>query len=199
MKRILLLTVLLISIFGLSGCASKGKTMALAPKGTKIEKPKSGEAQIVFMRASIYLGGRNFSIFEIIDDKPVIVGTLASFTKIAYSLSEGKHIFMVSFTGGHSGLMEVDAVAGKTYYSYMTVHSGMFSTSTSFEPYDKSVSQKRLDGYLKACDLVLVDEKTLAWVKKNEYDIMENYKEALEDWNDEDDEDRVRLLASDGR
>ena len=187
------------SIFGLSACASKGVTMALAPKGTKIEQPESGKAQIVFMRASSYYGGKNFSIFEIIDNKPVVVGTLAPYTKVAYSLTEGKHMFLVSFTGGHSGLMEVDAVAGKTYYSYMKVHAGMFASSTSFEPYDKSVSQEDIDGYLKACDLVVLNEKTLAWVKKNQYDITQNYKEALEDWNDEDDEDRVRLLTSDGR
>jgi len=199
MKRIVILTVLLIGIFSLSGCASKGNTMALAPKGTKIEKPESGKAQIVFMRASILDGARNFSVFEIIDDKPVVVGTLAPYTKIAYSLTEGKHMFMVNFTGVSSALMEVEVVAGKTYYSYMKVHAGMFSASTSFEPYDKSVSQEDIDGYLKACDLVTINEKTLAWVQKHNYDITQNYKEALEDWNDEDDEDRVRLLASDGR
>ncbi len=199
MKKILLLTVLLASIFGLSGCASKGNTMALAPKGTKIEKPESGKAQIVFIRASMYLAAKNFSIFEIIDDTPVIIGTLAPYAKVVHTLSEGKHVFMVSFTGEHSALMEVEVLNGKTYYSYMTVHPGMFTTSTSFEPYDKSVSQEDIDEYLKACDLVTINEKTLAWAKKNEYDIMQNYKEALEDWNDEDDEDRVRLLASDGR
>jgi len=199
MNKIVLFILLIVAIVGLSGCASKENTMALAPKGQKIETPKDGKAQIVFMRPSILNGAVNFSVFEIIDGEPFVIATLAPYSKVVHSLEEGTHTFMVNFTGADSALMEVTAKAGKIYYSYMAVHAGFFSTSISFEPYDKSVSMKDINEYLNSCDLVVMNHKTQQWATKHQRDIRANYKEALEEWNDEDDKDRVRLLASDGR
>ena len=106
---------------------------------------------------------------------------------------------MVNLGGASSGLMEVTTQEGKTYYSYMKMHSGMFSGSTSFQPYDKSVRIEDINEYLNSCDLVVMNDKTHQWAKIHQKDILANYKEALEEWNDEDDKDRVRLYAEDGR
>ncbi len=127
MKKILLFTTLLIVIFVISGCGGKNVTMTFAPKGKKIEKPKSGKAQIVFMRASILAAARNFSIFEIVDGKPLIVSILPAYGKSVHELEPGKHIFMVNLGGASSGLMEVTTQEGRTYYSYMKMHSEMMN------------------------------------------------------------------------
>ena len=195
-KRILLLTILMV-ILSLSGCSGKVVHMKEADKNAVIQAPDKGQSLIVFVRTGVYGVAKQTSIFEIIDNRPHLVGILASGKKVAYTTTPGEHIFMAVGSGLDSTLMSATLSADKTYYIDTDIVGGVWGVAdVIFIPMtdDENIKSK-----LDECQLVELNNESLKWADENSDDLNKNYIAANEAWLDTDEEDRAKLVAEDGK
>lgn len=197
MKKIVTLTVLLLSMFVLSGCSGAIKNMKLAPVGAVIEKPSEGKAQVVFLRPQSAAYAIQSSVFEIKDEKPEIAGVIPAKAKFVYEVDAGEHLFMVL---GESGdFMSANLEAGKTYYALVRPRMGLWKARFSFDPVHKDEQMDGdLEDWLSDCRLVEASEATDRWAQENAEDIEEEYMEYYQNWMEKYAEDRPRLFPEDG-
>ena len=94
-----------------SGCSSN---LVKESASNDIKPPKSNMASIVFMRNAFTSNMINEEVFEIIDDKPQMIGALPNGTKFVYRTPPGHKVFMTH--GTRVDFMIADVLPGKTYY-----------------------------------------------------------------------------------
>lgn len=198
MKKILLYTVILIAVFGMSGCSGAIKNMKPAPKGAVIEKPDEEKAQVVFMRPQSMGYVIQSSVFDIDGDTEKIVGIVPAKAKVAYETTPGDHIFMV--VGESGDFMYATLEAGKTYYVLVRPRMGVWKARFSLDPVHKGeVTEEKLQAWLHDCRLIEVSDATNRWAEKNSASIDEIEEEYYKDWLEKSKADRPKLEAVDGR
>ncbi|WP_196139450.1 hypothetical protein [Aliikangiella sp. G2MR2-5] len=181
MKFVKFLPVLLLIV--LTGCASNPM---LVRKGQKIEIAELGKAQVVFMRSSFVGGAINASLYDVTNGDIKFIGIIANDTKIAYSVSPGKHRFMV--VSEAADFMEAELAAGKTYYSIVTPRMGFWKARFSMWPIRNdnesqyNLNSKDFKGWLTGTDLVENSEKSLQWYEKNKVSVANKFAEYLTVW-----------------
>jgi hypothetical protein len=180
-----------------NGCAGKVSHMKAVPKSEVSLEASKDDAVIVFMRPSPFGFVVQSSIYEIIDDKPEIVGILAAEKRMAYRIKPGKHLFMV--VGESADFMEADVVAGRTYYATVVPRIGFWKLRYSFNPLQKheyDADPSEIDEWLNECDWVIKTTETEAWFKENAADIEAKYRKYYKVWIEK--EEKPALKADDG-
>ncbi len=104
-----------------------------------------GKSDIVFVRTSLVASAVEAHLYKVSTDTPEYVATMLNNTKLEYTLSPGRHIFML-VSGNSVDFIRVDAGAQRTYYSLVEPHMGIWKPSFSIEPVKLNVAGIVNDG-----------------------------------------------------
>ena len=179
------------------GCAGKPTHMKVVPNEQASFAPTQEEALMVFMRPSGMAFAIQSSVFEIIDDKPELVGILAAKKKTAYMLKPGKHLFMV--VGESADFMEANVEAEKVYLSVVAPRMGMWKARFSFDPVHKSeydAKTEEFNKWLDSCEWVVNTPDSHKWSQENYPSISKKHTKYYNVWKDK--EEKPIMLEEDG-
>ncbi len=188
--------VLVISVM-LGGCAGKPTHMQVVPNEEASFAPTQDEALIVFMRPATMGFAIQSSVFEIIDDKPELVGLVAAKKKTAYMLKPGKHLFMV--VGESADFMEANVEAGKVYLSVVTPRMGAWKARFSLDPVQKSEYDAKPEAFKKwldSCEWVVNTPDAHKWAQENYPSISKKHTKYYKVWKDK--EEKPIMVEEDG-
>lgn len=188
--KLSILVVLLLSL--ISG--------SVAYSGQPIPAPEQGKALVIFMRPSNFGGMIKSSVFDITSGKDEIIGILSAKKKLAYSVSPGKHLFMV--IGENAGFMMADLEAGKTYYGLVQVKMGAWKARFSLVPIRKDeLDSKEFLKWNKKTKLIENTEKSRAWASKHAPSIEDKRIKYMAKWNKKSAAEKAErtLQKDDGR
>ncbi len=189
---------MVILTWGFSGCAGKVSNMSTATQGKEIQAPQKGKSKIVFMRPSTMAFAIQSSIFDIKGEKPSIVGIVAAKKKVSYDLEPGEHLFMV--VGESADFMSAKLEADKTYYALITPRMGLLKARFSLKPiHESELNSKKLNSWLKDCQLVEVSKDTENWLENNKNSIQSKDNKYYKDWINKEDSKKPMLHPQDGR
>ena len=190
-------TVLILTLL-ISGCAETDTYMRPVPSDNIVVGPENGKAMIVFMRPSGVGGGIYSHIFEIKEDKPLLIGTVSGHQKISYQLEPGKHHFMVA--SSNADFITAELTANKTYYARITPVMGRWRGRFSLNPIPiKLLYSSQFNTLLEECEWVekSPDSNTLA--DSNITSIQSNYEKYYAEWRAKDASQRFSLHPRDGK
>lgn len=175
--RTTVLFVLLSSILG--GCAIQSEHM-LALKTTPgiVTSPPADKATIVFYRSLLLGGAVQASVFDVSGDKTELVGIVSVGTKVAYAISPGPSRFMV--IGESADFLDVNAAAGKVYYSVVVPGWGTWKTRFYLKAMpagDPSLSEE-----LAQCNWVQNTKSARDWASANMSSILEKKNKYMGEW-----------------
>lgn len=181
MKKI---TLILLSLALLStGCASsKMKESSVQ----QLEKPTMDEAHIVFIRASMFGGAIQSSLFEAKENDVHFIGILSAGKKVAYSVPPGKHTFMV--VSEAADFMEANVEGGKTYYAMVTPRMGAWKARFSLFPVKNSESgdfqlhSSKFQGWLSSTELTENTEASRKWAEESKPSILKKKASYTKVW-----------------
>jgi hypothetical protein len=173
-----------------SGCAGTVKNMQVVPPEKIVDSPEQGKSMVVFMRPSSFGAAIQSSVFEIVNDKPSLVGIVAAKKKVSYQLEPGEHLFMV--VGESADFMSADLEANKTYYALVTPRMGWWKARFSLKPVHKNSPD--LMGWLEDCEWVEKNTASENWASSNMPSIESKHKEYYEKWMSKDLSERPRLF-----
>lgn len=196
-KFIKLTSLVLIVMVVFVGCAGKPTHMKVVPNEQASFAPTQEEALMVFMRPSGMAFAIQSSVFEIIDDKPKLVGILAAKKKTASMLKPGKHLFMV--VGESADFMEANVETGKVYLSVVTPRMGAWKARFSLDPVQKSeydADTKEYNEWLDDCEWVVNTPDSHQWSQENYPSIQAKYTKYYNVWKDK--EEKPIMLEEDG-
>ena len=174
-------TTILFILMGtvLAGCAVQSEHM-LTLKETPgiVTAPPADKATMVFYRSSPLGGAVQASVFDISGDKTELVGIVSSGTKIAYTISPGSSRFMV--IGESADFLDVNAAAGKVYYSLVAPRFGVWKARFSLKA--KPVTDPSLSEELAQCKWVQNTKSAKDWASANMSSVLEKQNEYIGEW-----------------
>ena len=186
-------------------------------KSTRNEiAPDPGKALVVFVRSSFVVGAYSAPVVHLdvkttgaagavqMEDK--LVGILSMYSKVAYQVEPGEHMFMSVGGGGPGHLAKATLEQGRTYYVLVRPNWG-FVPSFSLFPLQRDpgaefkLDSPELAGWLKGTDFHEPTPVAHEWMNGNRPSIVSKKGEALQKWNAMSDAERRKftLLATDAR
>jgi len=190
--------VVLCAVF--TSCASYGpiRNMEALPKGSSLASIEAGKAQIVCVRPRGPAPGIQASVFEIVDEKPVLIGISASGTRFAHAVAPGQHLFMV--VSEAADFLSADVEAGKTYYMRVVPRMGAWKARFSLDAVGAAeCCSKRFESQLEDCRPVAMNGDSEKWASENMSSVLTKYAGYYPKWMEKRDSARPHLAASDGR
>ena len=182
----------------LGGCAGTVKNMRELPADATVTAPRQDEAMIVFLRPASLGFAIQSSVYEVIDEKPVLVGIVAAKTKVAYRTKPGQHLFMS--VGENADFMTADLLPNKTYYAYVSPRMGMWKARFVLEPKTSTdLDTPEFKSDFDSCKWVEVAAESQQWLSENMNSIQSKRTEYYKDWQNRPAAERTRLLTTDGR
>ncbi len=182
----------------LSGCAGSVKNMRELPADAVVAPPQKDEALVVFMRPSSFGFAVQSSVYEIVDEKPILAGIVAAKTKVAYRTKPGTRLFMT--IGENADFMTADLQPNKTYYAYVAPRMGAWKARFVFEPKTaKDLDSAEFKSDLESCKWVEVSDESKSWLSENMSSIQSKRTEYYQDWLKRPAGERSRLFAIDGK
>lgn len=189
--------VCLLALF-LIGCAGTVKNMRVVPPDRVVSAPEEGMSMVVFMRPSTLGYAIQSSVFEIKEDKPLLVGIVAAKAKVSYQLEPGEHLFMV--VGESADFMSAELEANKTYYALVTPRMGAWKARFSLKPvHAGETSGSQFSEWKEDCEWVEKSPASDEWASANMASIQSKYEKYYKKWMGKDLSDRPRLLPQDGK
>ena len=190
---------LLFALLGLlAGCAGTVVNMREIPASQAPAAPEPGKAMVVFLRPSGLGFAVQSSVFELQGEQPVLVGIVASKTRVAYQVAPGRHTFMT--IGENADFMSAEVVAGKTYYVKVEPRMGMWKARFGLDPYrQKDIGTAAFNGELNDCKPVAKGPESDAWAASNMMSIRQKRTEYYADWMKKPDAERPQLRPEDGK
>lgn len=190
--------LLAVCILLISGCAGTVKHMNTVDPEQVIAEPEHGKAIIVFLRPSGSAYGVQSSVFELVDNKPKIVGIVAAKKKVAYQLEPGNHSFMV--IGENADFMTVNLAANKIYYVVINPRMGWWKARFSFRPvHVEQLDSPQLKQWLAGCKWVVKTSESDLWADNNMPSILSKYHKYYGDWINKSWVNRPKLQLQDGK
>lgn len=175
--------LILLSTFLFAGCASNPMQQAAQQQ---IQPVEANQAQVIFMRSSVFGGAIKASLFDVTDGNIQFIGILANNTKTAYVTKPGKHTFMV--VSESADFMEANLKAGSNYFSLATPRLGMWKSRFSLWPikHDKNAhyhfEQPRFQEWLEETKLVVNSPKSQAWFNTHKNSVESKYNKYWPEW-----------------
>lgn len=182
--------VILFTLLLLSACASN--PMQTATNQTLGPVP-SDQAQIVFMRSSMYGGGINASLYDVTGGNLEFIGIIANGSKIAHTTAPGKHTYMV--VSEAADFMEANLLEGKTYYSIVTPRMGAWKARFSLRPVrndgttDFNTASPEFKKWVSGTQLVTTSPQAIQWFERNKGSILTKQADYLPVWKRKSAED----------
>ncbi|MGH8617348.1 MAG: hypothetical protein ACREUW_06615 [Burkholderiales bacterium] len=182
----------------LSGCAGSVVNMREVPADRAVATPQPGKAMVVFMRPSGLGFAVQSSVYEVRGNEVALVGIVAAKTKLAYQSEPGNRLFMA--VGESADFITANLQANKTYYVTVEPRMGLWKARFSLEPIGKGkLATAEFENDLKECKWVEKSEASDKWAADNMESIQSKRVEYYADWLKKPDNERLVLLAEDGR
>jgi hypothetical protein len=182
-------------LLALAGCGS-----TVMVKSDKAIKVSQGEAQMVFMRASMLGGAITAAVYDVTGPEAKFIGLIDHSSKLAYPVSPGEHTFMV--VSEAADFMKATVSAGKTYYALVTPRPGAWRARFSFKPLRQAdFSGPDFAKWDSGTQLVENSPKSEAWAAKNANSIDAKRASYWAEWSAKaaDQRDSQTLREEDGR
>jgi hypothetical protein len=190
--------LMLAFVFALGGCAGSVKHMSLVPKDRIVSGPQEGKSLVVFLRPSSMAFAIQSVVFEMVDNKPSLVGIVASGKKVAYQVNPGKHLFMVTSESGD--FLSADLEKDKTYYTLVTPRMGAWRARFSLKPITAGeLNSTEFNDWLESCEWVETTEDSFIWATSHLSDIQSIFDKNYVRWMEKDPANRPHLGPQDGR
>ncbi len=184
-------------IASLIGCAGSVVNMKEVPADQAVIKPVADKAKVVFMRPASLGWAIQSSVFEIVNEKPELVGIVAAKKKAAYTVDPGNHTFMV--VGESADFMSAELEAGKIYYALVTPRMGFWKARFSLAAVSEGTHQsEQFKEWDNECKLVETIDSSYQWANSNMADLQQKYEEYYAVWMKKDEMDRPKLELNDG-
>ncbi len=185
------------AVLSLVGCAGSVVNMKEVPDDQAVIKPVSDKATVVFMRPSSFGFAIQSSVFEIVNEKPELVGIVAAKKKVAYTVDPGKHLFMA--VGESADFMSAELEAGKIYYALVTPRMGFWKARFSLAPIaEGGHASAEFKEWEAECKLVETIDSSYAWADENMADLQSKYAEYYAVWMEKDEIERPHLEKNAG-
>lgn len=191
MKCIRILSILSTLIF--AGCASNPMQVS---SSQSVQKAMPDESQIVFMRSTFVGSAINASLYDVTDEETKFLGIISNGTKVAYTTTPGKHIFMV--VSEAADFMEADFLPGRTYYSIVTPRMGAWKARFSLWPIRNDGSSEyntesaEFTKWLNSTKLVHNSEESEAWYTNNKDSVKSKQLDYWPVWQQKTPEDLAK-------
>jgi len=193
MKKIFCYIFISAILLGLSGCSGSIKNMQVSSVDTSTVPPKEGKAKVVFMRPSSFGFAIQSSVFTIKNNIPSVIGIIAAKKKLGQDFEPGEYIFMV--IGESADFMYADLKANKTYYTLITPRMGLWKARFSLKPLNTAeLNSEDFQEWVAETQTVESNSSTQYWANQNRESIEEKYLEYYEDWMEEDEDERPKLI-----
>jgi hypothetical protein len=163
--------------------------MRAAPPGANLELAPPGQARVVFVSESRFVGGA----FLIIDEKGRFVGESAPGTRFCVLVAPGGHYF-ISWGSGRTETLHATVSAGRTYWVLVTKRPSLWAVS------DETGLVKEIPSYLERTKALVPDAKAGQAYLDSLGDVVEKaVKDGISTYQAYSDEDRAdaTLLAGD--
>lgn len=197
MRRITGTAVIALGLL-LSGCAGSIKNMRAVPDDAPAATPRAGEALVVFLRPSGIGFRAESSVFDIVDNRPRLVGIVAAKAKVAYRTRPGRHLFMS--LSENADFMSAELADGKTYYVYVSPRMGNLKSHFVLEPQTRlDLEEPKLQSDLANCRWVELSAESEKWQTDNFYRIEGKRSEYYPAWRSKPGSEKAQLNAADGR
>lgn len=182
----------------LFGCAGTVKHMQTVPLNKIVSAPDQGRSMLVFLRPSGMGYAIQSSVFEIVDDKPSLVGILAAKKKVSFQVEPGEHLFMV--IGENADFMTAKLEENKTYYAIVVPKMGWWKARFSLRPiHVDQLNSSNLRSWLKGCEWVEKSSTSQLWANNNMPSIKSKFHIYYSDWMSKSWSDKPKLLLQDGK
>ncbi len=153
------------------------------------ESVPAGKSQIVFVRFSSKMSGSKVPavLFELSDEKEILISPIPNESKVTYNVEPGKHLFMVHSTEA-ADFLEADILPNRIYYVMVRPFPGAIFWRFSFAPFRKSGDSEFIigsDNFMKwVAQSINVEksEETLDWHNKKHVDVSNKRKKYLPKW-----------------
>ena len=151
-----------------TGCASN-KMVDSAQQD--LITPTLDQAQIVFVRSSMFGGAIQSSVFDVSGDETKFIGILSAGKKLAFAVEPGKHTFMV--VSEAADFMEAEMLGGKTYYAMVTPRMGAWKARFSMHPVRNAgpgefqYGSEKFQGWLDSTEFSENTPASHAWAEEN--------------------------------
>lgn len=193
MIKILRAAVMLMLV-SLAACISipKGRMQAV-PENAVVKAPQAGKALLYFVRTSQYGGVIPADLY----DGETYIGSITTGEYIAYQATPGQHLFMV--VGETAEFMPSELVVGKTYYSNVGAHMGMWKARFHFSPQNGNLPQAELNSAVATGRQVVLTEEGRRWGAENAAAVHKLKTENLPKWEQSGQRAKQTLHAGSGR
>lgn len=118
-NRIVMVAGVLIAT-ALYGCGGAVKMHPATAQ--RIAPPTADKAEVVFMRTSLIAGGISADLFEVVEGKLHLIGTLETGKKLVHVTTPGRKVFMAY--GNAADFMLGELAAGGTYFAIVRPNWG---------------------------------------------------------------------------
>jgi len=165
---------------------------------TMAAAPPPGKALIAFLRPSIWGGPVASSLFEIVDNKAVMVGILHQKQRLNVVVTPGTHLYMLM--GESAEFMSAEVLADKTYYVAIHPHMGVWKARFTLKPvHQDMLDTKEFENWKYACALIDHTARDDEWASLNASQIEDKRAKYYPDFQKMSDAERPALRAADGR
>ena len=180
----------------LGACAGTSEyTRNVAPENATYA-PKPDQALIVFMRPSGMGFAVQSSVFDVTNGNPEFIGIVSAKTKVAHYAQPGKRRYMVISEA--ADFMDANLVAGKVYYTLVTVRMGLWKARFSLQPVrGGDVATSEFGNWYGGTRWVENEDSAQGWADSNMQSIRGKMEDYLPKW--ETKPDKPVLDAGDGQ
>lgn len=187
MKKSLRVVLIVACSIMLLGCLAQVPYKSISEQST--ESVPAGKSQIVFVRFSSKMSGSKVPavLFELSDEKEILISPIPNESKVTYNVEPGKHVFMVHSTEA-ADFLEADVLPNRTYYVMVRPFPGAIFWRFSFAPFRKSGDTEFIIGsdnfvtWIAQSANVGKSEETLEWHNKKYVDVSNKRRKYLPKW-----------------
>ena len=166
----------------------------------ELPTPSREESQVVFMHPEIPSGLSSASLYEVIQGEINFIGILFNDTKLSYTTTPGKHVFMV--VSEVAEFMEANLDPGKSYFSIVfpwegtLIHRFTITPVKANPPAQYHLGMRFFQRWVRVTKLVTNSEKSIAWYEDNKDRAKRAYDHYWPVWQNKTADDlAIRSLA----
>ena len=142
---------------------------------------RSGEALVIFMRASNLGGLVASSVFDVTGPEAKFIAIVYPGQKFAHPVPPGEHTFMV--VGESADFMRATVAAGRTYYALVTPRIGVWKARFSFRPIrENEFGGAEFAEWDAATQFVTNSPASLNWAQQNAASVASKRAEYWPEW-----------------
>ena len=148
--------------------------------------PQGDPSTIVFVRPESFGWDASVTVFDVVDEHPVLQGILAAESRLEVQVPSGAHTFMVLCKGNKPAYLSAVLAPGKTYLAYVAMHRSMFTPASCSLDAVRGASTRgaEISKWLADTKRVELDEPARRWEVDNAASITEKFAASYPAWQE---------------